>query len=85
MKLSNIGHMIQCNQMTTVYQRDMILDSKVHGANMGPIWGRKDPGGPHVGSMNFGIWDHSIRIIFIISSMRLFFTNFRNMISNILA
>ena len=24
-------------------------DSKVHGANMGPTWGRQDPGGPHVG------------------------------------
>ena len=24
-------------------------DSKVHGANMGPIWGQQDPGGPHVG------------------------------------
>ena len=22
---------------------------KVHGANMGPIWGRQDPGGPHAG------------------------------------
>ena len=31
-------------------------DSKVHGANMGPIWGRQDPDGPHVGSMNFAIW-----------------------------
>ena len=31
-------------------------DSKVHGANMGPIWGRQDPGGPHVGPMNFTIW-----------------------------
>ena len=31
-------------------------DSKVHGANMGPIWVRKDPGGPHVGPMNFAIW-----------------------------
>ena len=31
-------------------------DSKVHGANMGPIWGRQDPGGPHVGTMNFAIW-----------------------------
>ena len=28
-------------------------DSKVHGANMGPIWGRQDPGGPLVGPMNF--------------------------------
>ena len=34
-----------------------IPDSKVHGANMGPIWGRQDPGGPHVGPMNFAIWD----------------------------
>ena len=32
-------------------------DSNVHGANMGPIWGRQDPGGPHVGPMNFAIWD----------------------------
>ena len=31
-------------------------DSKVHGANMGPIWGRQDPGGPHVGPVNFAIW-----------------------------
>ena len=23
--------------------------SKVHGTNMGAIWGRQDPGGPHVG------------------------------------
>ena len=28
-------------------------ESKVHGANMGPIWGRQDPGGPQVGPMNF--------------------------------
>ena len=31
-------------------------DSKVHGANMGPIWVRQDPDGPHVGPMNFAIW-----------------------------
>ena len=36
---------------------DSIPDSKVHGANMGPIWGRQVPGGPHVGPMNFAIWD----------------------------
>ena len=34
-----------------------IPDSTVHGANMGPIWGRQDPGGPQVGPMNFVIWD----------------------------
>ena len=34
-----------------------IPDSKVHGANVGPIWGRQDPGGPHVGPMNLALWD----------------------------
>ena len=33
-------------------------DSKVHGSNMGPIWVRQDPGGSHVGSMNFAIWEY---------------------------
>ena len=32
-------------------------DNKVHGTNMGPIWGRQDPGGPHVGPMNLVIRD----------------------------
>ena len=31
-------------------------DSKAHGANMGPIWDRQDPGGPHAGPMNYAIW-----------------------------
>ena len=34
----------------------IVPDSKVHGANMGPIWGRQGPGGPHVGPMNLAIW-----------------------------
>ena len=34
-------------------------DSKVHGANMGPIWGRQDPVGPHVDPINFAIWEVS--------------------------
>ena len=34
-----------------------IPDSKVHGANMGPIWGQQGPGWPHVGPMNFAIWE----------------------------
>ena len=33
-------------------------DSKVHVANMKSIWGRQDRGGPHVGPMNFAIWDN---------------------------
>ena len=39
------------------YRTDNHPDSKVHGANMGPIWGRQDPDGPHVGPMNFVIRD----------------------------
>ena len=39
----------------------IVPDSKVHGANMGPIWGRKEPGGPHVGPINFAIWVRSIK------------------------
>ena len=32
-------------------------DSKVHGAYMGPTWGRQDPVGPHVGPMILAIRD----------------------------
>ena len=45
---------------STTYQWLSIPDSKVHGAIMGPIWGRQDPGGPHVRPMNFAIWDDAI-------------------------
>ena len=31
-------------------------DSKIHGANVGPTWGRQDPGGPHVGPIILVIW-----------------------------
>ena len=34
-------------------------NSKVRGVNMGPIWGRQDPGGTHVGPMNFAILEVS--------------------------
>ena len=34
----------------------VVPDSKIHGANVGPTWGRQDPGGPHVGHTNLGIW-----------------------------
>ena len=41
------------SQVTSFVQLGMLW---VHGANMGPNWGRQDPGGPHVGPMNFSIW-----------------------------
>ena len=38
--------------------RYRIPEGKVHVANMVPIRGRHDPGGPHVGPMNFAVWDN---------------------------
>ena len=35
---------------------DLYPDTKVHGANMGPIWGWQDPGGPRVGPIDLAIW-----------------------------
>ena len=32
---------------------------------MGPIWGRQDPGGTHVGPMTFSIWEGTILTFFI--------------------
>ena len=32
------------------------LIARFMGPTWGPIWGRQDPGGPHVGPMNFAIW-----------------------------
>ena len=45
-------------------------DNKVPGANMGPIWGRQDPGGPHVGprtllSETHNKTAHSQRIVYL--------------------
>ena len=40
-------------------------DSKVHGANMGPILGRQDPFRSHVDPMNFAIWIHFICLIIL--------------------
>ena len=39
-----------------VRRHNDVPDSKVYGANMGPNWGRQDPGGSHIGPMIFAIW-----------------------------
>ena len=43
------------NVTTSSFRYD-VPDNKVHEANMGPIWGRQVPGGPHVGPMILAIW-----------------------------
>ena len=54
-RVMNRGVCRYTSQRQTLYHA--IPDSKVHGANMGPTWGRQDPGGPHVVPMNLAIWD----------------------------
>ena len=36
---------------------------------MGPIWGRQDSDGPHVGPMNFAIWVFCITFLLLISML----------------
>ena len=63
--LKNNTMQIWLNQQTKRYESSNTNtpNSKVHRANMGPIWGRQDPGGPHVGPMNFAIWDRSQTVV----------------------
>ena len=42
-------------------------DSKVNVVNMGPNWGRQDPGGPHVGPMNLTIRAYTGETAFLFS------------------
>ena len=49
-------HMIRGNHKPLLVN-DSNPDSKVQGANTGPIWGRQDPGGPNFGPMKFVIWE----------------------------
>ena len=55
-KVSNLNPCSKKNGHGYKHPCDNNPDSKVHGANMGLIWGRQDPGGPHVGPMNIAIW-----------------------------
>ena len=58
MNIYNNGDMMKENcRCTSGVLKQRNPDSKVHGANMGPIWGRQDPVGPPVGPMNFATWE----------------------------
>ena len=59
-------------------------DSKVHGANMGPIWGWQDPGGPHVGPMNFAIWVFLQFEIFVEPVTKFFFNRYCHSSGNVI-
>ena len=58
----------------SIHQDDhCIPDSKAHRVKVGPIWGRQDPGGPHVGPKNFAIWG-ALKIIVLDYGFVYFFT-----------
>ena len=46
------------NIVVLMVSQSCFPNSKVYGANVGPTWGRQDPGGPQVGHMNYAIWVH---------------------------
>ena len=52
-----IWNILKCKYPHNYIDIDDMSDSKVHGANMEPIWGRQDPVGPYVSPVNFAIWD----------------------------
>ena len=58
-------------------------DSKVYGANMGPIWGRQDPGGLHIGPMNFAIWviNSDVMRMVLVNHLRLYYDVFPGLLS----
>ena len=56
----------------------LIPDSKAHGANMGPIRDRQDPGGPHVVPTNLAIWDSLTKISFCLGQGILYPSTFIN-------
>ena len=57
--------------MKSIWKLIMNPDSKVHGANMGPIWGRQDPDGPHVGPMILavreGLIDYNVALVQVLA------------------
>ena len=54
MRLSNFKG-IRSYKLHISLLQDMVPERKVNGTNMEPFWDRQDPGGPHVGPMNFAI------------------------------
>ena len=54
--IGKLKRMLRTNEIVRDLSLRCVSDGYPCGANMGPIWGRQDPGGPHVGPMNFVIW-----------------------------
>ena len=65
MERSWSGVVVEIHALIAEYMHELLSrmartvqpDSKVHEANMGPIWGRQSRDGPYVGPMNFAVWE----------------------------
>ena len=58
-------------QYTTISFGYNYPDSKVHGTNMGPIWGRQDPGGPMLAREPCYLGTWALQLDFMMSVMKL--------------
>ena len=58
--LRHLHNKLRCANIYQKYQPWLQESWGQHGAHLGPIWGRRVPGGPHVDPMNFAIWEDSI-------------------------
>ena len=47
---------IQAIMRKNLSVKDLLPDSKLHGTNMGPIWRRQTPSGPHIGPIRAVIY-----------------------------
>ena len=59
LKVDTYCHQICGHQLWVVkneFLNAVSSDSKIHGTNVAPTWGRQGPGGPHVGHTNLAIW-----------------------------
>ena len=83
------GSLVQSFEMMTLQLQEGIWDadlsgipnSKVHWANVAPIWDRQDPGGPHVAPMNFTIWYGQVQsLIFVLLFLSLHYAIFWTML-----
>ena len=45
---------------------------------MGPVWGRQDPGGRHVGPMNFAMWVRARVVIMLVKEVYPFYVSWLN-------
>ena len=53
--MSLLTEVLKVSKQRNKETNKVVPDSNVHGAKMGPAWGRQDPGAPHVGPMNLPI------------------------------